>query len=142
MADEMQVSIPGRLSEVDAVARQVEEFGDAHGLPGPKVYVINLALDELITNVVSYGFGGVPEPEIRITLRRERDALVLIMEDNGQPFDPTQEVPTDVTSPLTERPVGGLGLHLVKNFADRLSYEFADGRNRVIVEHDLASASA
>lgn len=142
MADELQVSIPGRLSEVDAVARQVEEFGDAHGLPGPKVYVINLALDELITNVVSYGFGGVPEPEIRITLRRERDALVLIMEDNGQPFDPTQEVPTDVTSPLTERPVGGLGLHLVKNFADRLSYEFADGRNRVIVEHDLASASA
>ena len=142
MADELQVSIPGRLSEVDAVARQVEEFGDAHGLPGPKVYVINLALDELITNVVSYGFGGVPEPEIRITLRMEGDALVLIVEDNGQPFDPTQEVPTDVTSPLTERPIGGLGLHLVKNFADRLSYEFADGRNRVIMEHDLASASA
>ncbi len=142
MADELQVSIPGRLSEFDAVARQVEEFGDAHGLPGPKVYVINLALDELITNVVSYGFGGVPEPEIRITLRMEGDALVLIMEDNGQPFDPTQEVPTDVTSPLAERPIGGLGLHLVKNFADRLSYEFADGRNRVIVEHDLASASA
>ena len=142
MADELQVSIPGRLTEVDAVARRVEEFGDAHGLPGPKVYVINLALDELITNVVSYGFGGVPEPEIRITLRMEGDALVLIMEDNGQPFDPTQEVPTDVTSPLAERPIGGLGLHLVKSFADRLSYEFADGRNRVIVEHDLASASA
>lgn len=142
MADELQVSIPGRLSDVHAVARRVEEFGDAHGLPGPKVYVINLALDELITNVVSYGFAGVPEPEIRITLRMQGDALVLIMEDNGQPFDPTREVPTDVTSPLAERPIGGLGLHLVKSFADRLSYEFADGRNRVIVEHDLASASA
>jgi anti-sigma regulatory factor (Ser/Thr protein kinase) len=142
MADELQVSIPGRLSEVDAVARRVEEFGDAHGLPGPKVYVINLALDELITNVVSYGFGGVAEPEIRITLRIEGGALVLIMEDNGQPFDPTRNMATDITSPLTERPIGGLGLHLVKNFADRLSYEFAEGRNRVIVEHDLASASA
>ena len=142
MADELQVSIPGRLSEVDAVARRVEEFGDAHGLPGPKVYVINLALDELITNVVSYGFGGVAEPEIRITLRIEGGALVLIMEDNGQPFDPTPDMPTDFTSQLTERPIGGLGLYLVKSFADRLSYEFADGRNRVIVEHDLASASA
>ncbi len=142
MADELQVSIPGRLSEVDAVARRVEEFGDAHGLPGPKVYVINLALDELITNVVSYGFGGVPEPEIRITLRMEGDALVLIVEDNGQPFDPTQAMPADVASPLAERRIGGLGLHLVKSFANRLSYEFADGRNRVIVEHDLASASA
>ena len=67
---------------------------------------------------------------------------MLIVEDNGQPFDPTQEVPTDTTSPLAERPIGGLGLHLVKSFANRLSYEFADGRNRVIVEHDLASASA
>ena len=142
MADELQVSIPGQLSEVDAVARRVEEFGDAHGLPGPKVYIINLALDELITNVVSYGFGGVAEPEIRITLRVDGAALVLIIEDNGQPFDPTQQVATDITSPLTERPIGGLGLHLVKNFADRLSYAFADGRNRVIVEHDLASASA
>ena len=142
MADELHVSIPGRLSEVDAVARRVEEFGDAHGLPGAKVYVINLALDELITNVVSYGFGGVAEPEIRITLRVEGGALVLIMEDNGQPFDPTRDLAADTTSPLAERPIGGLGLHLVKTFADRLSYEFADGRNRVIVEHDLASASA
>ena len=137
VAGELQVSIPGRLSEVDTVARRVEEFGDANGLPQPKVYVVNLALDELITNVVSYGFGGVADPEIRITLRLEAGALILIMEDNGRPFDPTQDVPTDISSALDERPIGGLGLHLVKSFADRLSYEFAAGRNRVTVEHDL-----
>ena len=64
------------------------------------------------------------------------------MEDNGQPFDPTQDSWPDVTSSLTARPVGGLGLHLVKKFADSLSYEFTDGWNRVTLEHRLEPATA
>ncbi len=142
MADELQLSIPARLSEVHELAARVEEFGDTHGLPDPKVYVINLVLDELITNVVMHGFGGVREPEIRITLRMAAGALVLSVEDNGQPFDPTRDSEPDVSSPLPSRPIGGLGLHLVKNFADRLSYEFAGGWNRVTLEHDLAPPPA
>ncbi len=142
MADELQLSIPARLSEVQELAGRVEEFGDTHGLPDPKVYIINLALDELITNVVMHGFGGVREPEIRITLRLGTAALVLIVEDNGHPFDPTRDSQPDVTSSLARRPIGGLGLHLVKSFADRLSYEFAGGWNRVTLEHDLAPSPA
>ena len=142
MSEELQLSIPARLSEVHELARRVEEFGDAHGLPDPKVYVINLALDELITNVVMHGFGGVRNPEIRITLRMASHGLVLVVEDNGQPFDPTRDSRPDVASSLTERPIGGLGVHLVKSFADRLSYEFTAGWNRVTLEHDLAPASA
>ena len=142
MPEELQLSIPARLSDVHELASRVEEFGDAHGVPDPKVYVINLALDELITNVVMHGFGGVRDPEIRIRLRLERHALVLIVEDNGQPFDPTEDSRPDVTSSLTARPVGGLGLHLVKKFADSLSYEFTDGWNRVTLEHRLEPATA
>ena len=137
MTDELQMSVPARVSELQGLASRVEEFGDAHGLPDPKVFGINLALDELITNVVMHGFGGVKDPEIRVRLRIEAGKLVLIMEDDGRPFDPTQDSKPDLTSAVAERPIGGLGLHLVKNFADRLSYEFVDGRNRVTVEHDL-----
>ena len=137
MTDELQMSVPARVSELQGLASRVEEFGDAHGLPDPKVFGINLALDELITNVVMHGFGGVKDPEIRVRLRIEAGKLVLIMEDDGRPFDPTQDSKPDLTSTVAERPIGGLGLHLVKNFADRLSYEFVDGRNRVTVEHDL-----
>ena len=67
--------------------------------------------------------------------------LILVMEDNGQPFDPMEDTNADVTSSLEERAVGGLGLHLVKSFADRISYEFVEGRNRLTMEHDLAGAS-
>ena len=139
MAPELRVAIPAELSMVGELSRQVEEFGGAAGLPDGTVYVINLALDELITNCVEHGFAGVASPEIHITLRVADHAVILVMEDNGQPFDPTQETDADVTSALEDRPVGGLGLFLVKNFADRMAYAFVNGRNRLTLEHDLDS---
>ena len=141
MAEELRVTIPARLSEVREVSSLVEAFGDANSLPHPKVFVINLALDELIANAVTHGLEDMAEAEIRITMRVVGGTLVLVMEDDGQPFDPTQETDADTTSPLEERAVGGLGLHLVKSFADRISYEFVEGRNRLTMEHDLAGAA-
>ena len=141
MAEELRVTIPARLSEVRELSSMVEAFGDANDLPDPKVFVINLALDELITNTVTHGLEDMADAEIRIRMRVVAGTLILVMEDNGQPFDPTQDTNADVTSSLEERAVGGLGLHLVKSFADRVSYEFVDGRNRLTMEHDLARAS-
>lgn len=141
MAEELHVTIPARLSEVRELSGMVEAFGDAHGLPDPKVFVINLALDELITNTVTHGLEDKADAEIRITMRVAGGTLILVMEDNGQPFDPTRDTDADVTSPLEERAIGGLGLHLVKNFADRVAYEFVEGRNRLTMEHDLTRSS-
>ena len=141
MPEELNVTIPARLSEVRELSSMVEAFGGANGLPDPKVFVINLALDELITNTVTHGLEDKADAEIRIRMRVRADTLILVMEDNGQPFDPTQDTNADVTSSLEERAVGGLGLHLVKSFADRVSYEFVEGRNRLTMEHDLSRAS-
>lgn len=140
MAEELRVTIPARLSEVRELSSMVEAFGYANDLPDPKVFVINLALDELITNTVTHGLEDLADAEIRIRMRVAAGTLILVMEDNGQPFDPTQDTNADVTSSLEERAVGGLGLHLVKSFADRISYEFVEGRNRLTMEHDLAQA--
>ena len=141
MPEELNVTIPARLSEVRELSSMVEAFGGANGLPDPKVFVINLALDELITNTVTHGLEDKADAEIRIRMRVRADTLILVMEDNGQPFDPTQDTNADVTSSLEERAIGGLGLHLVKSFADRVSYEFVEGRNRLTMEHDLSRAS-
>ena len=141
MAEELRVTIPARLSEVRELSSMVEVFGDANDLPDPKVFVINLALDELITNTVTHGLEDMADAEIRIRMRVVAGTLILVMEDNGQPFDPTQDTNADVTSSLEERAVGGLGLHLVKSFADRISYEVVEGRNRLTMEHDLAKAA-
>lgn len=120
------------------LAQMVEEFGDANKLPDRQIYLINLALDELITNIVSYGMRGVARPRIEINLQVNGTLLTLSMEDNGSRFDPTENTNPDLDSPVDERPVGGLGLHLIKTFADRVRYEYSDGRNRLTLEHDLA----
>lgn len=135
--DELRVSVSPRLSAVRSLAQMVEEFGDANKLPEQQIYMINLALDELITNTVSYGLRGVSRPKIEIALQVSENTLVLTMEDNGQPFDPTRNTNPDLSSAVDERPVGGLGLHLIKTFADRVDYEYSDGKNRLVMEHDL-----
>ena len=139
--DELRVSLSPRLSAVRSLAQMVEEFGDANRLPDQQIYMVNLALDELITNTVSYGLRGVARPKIEVTLQVSDTMLVLSMVDNGRKFDPTESMHPDLSSPVEERPVGGLGLHLIKAFADRVKYEYAEGRNRLTLEHDLTPAT-
>ncbi len=135
--DELRVSLSPRLSAVRGLAEMVEEFGDANELPDQQVYMINLALDELITNTVNHGLRGVARPRIEVILQVLEESLILIMEDNGRKFDPTEDTHPDLSSPVEERPVGGLGLHLIKTFADRVRYDYVDGKNRLTLEHDL-----
>ena len=134
--DELRVSLaPPRLSALPDLARMVEAFAGAHGLPESKTYMLNLALDELVANAVNYGLAGVAEPRIEIVLWASGPLLVLTMVDNGQRFDPTERAAPDLSSPLHKRPVGGLGLHLVGTFADRVTYQFTEGRNQLTLEH-------
>ncbi len=140
---DLHVSLPAKLTEVRNLSASVEEFGDANRLPLPTVFVINLALDELITNAITHGTFDVADPTIDIRLRVERNIVTLTMEDNGSPFDPTamDGNGADTTSALEDRAVGGLGLHLVRTFAHDMSYEFVGGRNRLTVHHHFKSES-
>ncbi len=142
MRDELRVSLSPTPSAVRGLAQMVEEFGEANKLPVPKIYMINLAVDELINNTASYGLQGVTRPKIEIALQVNSTVLVLTMVDNGQPFDPTQDTNPDLSSVVDDRPIGGLGLHLVKAFADRIKYEYVDGKNRLTLEHDLTPDAA
>ena len=141
---ELHVSLPAKLTEVRNLSAAVEEFGDGNQLPTPTVFVINLVLDELNTNAVTHGSFEVPDPTVDVHLETNGENVTLTMEDNGSPFDPTQMKSEDVdtSSVLEDRPVGGLGLHLVRTFAHDMSYEFVDGRNRLTLHHQIQSESA
>ena len=140
---DLHVSLPAKLTEVRNLSTAVEEFGDTNELPMPTVFIINLALDELITNAITHGTFKGPDPKIDIHLKAEQNVVTLTMEDNGSPFDPTAMEADDVdtTSALEDRAVGGLGLHLVRTFAHDMAYEFVDGRNRLTVHHHFKPES-
>ena len=133
----LNVHLMARLSELRDLAAMVETFGEAYDLPNRTNFIINLALEELITNTLVHGkFEAGVEPEISISLGIKDERVIVILESNGGQFDPTEDTEPDLTSELGDRPIGGLGLHLVKSQADDFSYKWVDGINRITLEYN------
>ena len=90
---------------------------------------INLALEEAVTNVILYAYPkGIYGP-VELDASRVEDRLVFVLSDSGKPFDPTARPDADISASLEDRPIGGLGIHLVRSIMDAVSYEYRDGRN-------------
>lgn len=135
----LNCSLMARLSELRDLAAMVETFGEAHNLPHRTNFIINLALEELITNTLVHGhFDDGVEPEIGISLGVTESRVVVVLESNGGKFDPTQDSNPDLTSDLADRPIGGLGLHLVKSQADGFAYDWDNGINRITLEYNIS----
>ena len=112
---------------------KVEELGQREAWPDNLVFKVNLVLEELGLNILSYGGAGADRhPEIDIMLISDDDSLTIEISDEGRPFNPLQETnEPDVEAQIEERSIGGLGVHLVRNLMDDLTYEWADGRNQL-----------
>ena len=135
----LNVSLMARLSELRDLAAMVETFGEAHDLPHRTNFIINLALEELITNTLVHGqFEDGVEPEIGISLGVNESRVMVVLESNGGQFDPTEDSNPDLTSDLADRPIGGLGLHLVKSQADGFEYEWINGINRITLAYNTS----
>src|ERR1051326_9001098 len=107
----------------------LQNFAQTHQVPSAAISAIDLALEEHLANIFNYGYetGGNPEVVVRLE-RRQTDFLVEIS-DNGKAFNPLDHPEPDIKRPLEERPIGGLGIHLIRKFVDQLSYRREAGRN-------------
>ena len=132
----IEVSLASDLSALAVLAQVVQEFVTAHALDQDLQSRLNLVLDELVTNSVSYALPDIPEPELRLRLFVDQGSVVAQLEDNGEAFNPLEEAPEPDTSlGLAERPIGGLGIFFVKQLSDSSVYERIDGRNRITVKY-------
>ena len=128
----LTLTLKNDLSELARSAEGIESHGTARGWPPKWITNVNLSLDELITNVVSYGYRDREEHEILVTLTERGRSLEVVMEDDGIAFDPFSDAPEpDLGAGLEERRIGGLGVHFVKALMDEVAYERRDGRNRI-----------
>lgn len=129
-ASALSLVLKNDLSELARIAEAIEAHGEGRDWPMKWVLNVNLSLDELITNVISYGYEDSGEHEIRITLTERDGTLEVVLEDDGVAFDPLSEAPEpDLAASVEERRIGGLGVHFVKSLMDEVSYERRDGRN-------------
>jgi serine/threonine-protein kinase RsbW len=126
-----ETKIFNRREEMPAVVAMVEGFGIAHGMPTQAVNEINVALDEVLSNIISYGYGPEERGEIVIRLAHRPGEILVEVEDTGPPFDPMQAPPPELSATLQARRVGGLGIHFIKSLMDEVEYMHADGKNRL-----------
>lgn len=121
--------LKSNLSELDTLYQQLERFGQSIGLSPKCIFEANLALDELFTNIISYGFDDKNEHVIKITMSRQDDNLVISIEDDGAPFNPTTAQSPDLECTIEECRIGGLGIHLAKNLMDEVCYQRCKNKN-------------
>ena len=131
-APALTLTLKNDLAELTRVAEAIETHGESRGWPIKWIMNATLSLDELITNIVSYGYRDREEHEILVTLTEEDGALVVVLEDDGIAFDPFSAAPEpDLEAGVEERRIGGLGVYFVKSLMDEVAYERRDGRNRI-----------
>ncbi len=128
------------ISELDKLGRKLTAFGNGIGLSKKCIFQINLALDELFTNIVSYGFPDNGQQWISIVLSHENSKISVILEDSGMPFDPASaEIPAPETE-IEDCKVGGLGLHLVKKIMDKITYKRRDKKNIITLTKHISKS--
>ncbi|MBR4256531.1 MAG: SpoIIE family protein phosphatase [Clostridia bacterium] len=122
-------------NDIPKITDKINEF--VKGYDKDKTAELDIIIDEVLNNYVSYAFDGVKKPRINIDAKLENGTVRLTFTDNGVLFDPLQIKDPDVEADPLTRPEGGVGIMLVKTVADKITYRAADNKNRLTVEKDL-----
>ena len=138
----LEVSIVNDLRELARIAAKIDEFCTARDL-GPQIgYAVNLSVDEILTNTISYGYDDEEPHKIEIVVSMEADTIVVVIVDDSTAFDLSQTPDADVESSVEERALGGLGLFLVHQMMDGVEYRRMGGCNVVTLTKKTAAAAA
>jgi serine/threonine-protein kinase RsbW len=123
-----ELQVVNDLSEIARVAALVESFASHHNLPNSVVVALNVSLDEILNNIISYGYEDAGRHDIVVRLELRYGTIEAVVEDDGRPFDP---LAVSTPRPQSATSVGGVGLHFVRNLMDQLEYAHRNGVNRL-----------
>jgi sigma-B regulation protein RsbU (phosphoserine phosphatase) len=131
------ITLPNDIEKVPVLAEFVDEVCEIVGFDMSTTMGINLALEEAVVNVMSYAYQPGTTGNVNIEAIANETRLKFIISDWGTPFDPTAEKEVDTTLSAEERPIGGLGIHLVRQIMDSINYERIDGMNVLTLRKKL-----
>lgn len=117
------------VQEVPLLATFIDTISEENGIDMIESMNINLAVEEAVANVMNYAYPKDTVGEVRVDASVADGLLTITITDSGTPFDPTQKEDPDINLPAEERPIGGLGILLVKQIMDTVTYQHAEGKN-------------
>lgn len=133
----LALRIENNFEEIEHVNEAFNAFAEAYDIPDTIRRKLNLVFDELLNNIISYGYADDATHWIEIGVSVVEGVLVVSITDDGRPFNPTETPTPNIDVPLEEREVGGLGLHLMKSLMDEVTYERQDTGNLVTLKKRL-----
>ena len=140
MSEAVTVELKNSLSEIARLAGIIDDFGQRHQIEPQSLYNMKLALDETLTNIISYAYADGGEHRIATRLSLEQGKWTVEVEDDGRPFNPLTASEPDTKQSLEKRPIGGLGIHLVRKLVDELEYRRQQDRNILVMRLKVKGA--
>jgi sigma-B regulation protein RsbU (phosphoserine phosphatase) len=129
--DQREFHLVNRIEQIGTLAPMLAQMEETPGFPADLLPKLDLVLDELLTNTISYGYTDGAEHWITIRLSWQPDELTVELEDDALPFNPLEQTTPNLNIPLEERSIGGLGIHLVRHLTEQAEYQYRDGKNRL-----------
>lgn len=125
----LKQTISNDFPSLKELMRSAGVFLEEKAVDPQAAYRINLVLEEMVTNIIKYGYDKPRRHEIRVLLEIRNDDVVVLIEDEGHEFNPLMQPEKEMAVPLEKREVGGLGIHLIRKLLDHIDYRRENGKN-------------
>lgn len=127
----LTLRIPGTFDAIRPATEQAEAWLAEQQVSFEAMYLASLTIEELVTNCIKYGYTDPEDHTIDVAFSVDDGVLTIDVTDDGNPFDPLHAPRPDLSLAAEDRPIGGLGLHLLRELSDEVTYERRDGTNRL-----------
>ena len=129
-----ELTISARLENIETVTAFVDEQLEEMGCPMKAQMQIDIAIDELFSNIAHYAYTpDTGEATVRVEVTESPLAVIITFIDHGVPYDPLAKEDPDTTLSAEERQIGGLGIYMVKKSMDEITYRYQDGQNILMI---------
>ena len=142
MSDSLLLHVRNAMDAIGPANDAAEAWLTEKEAPADVSFLVSLALEEVVTNCIKYGYDDEVEHTIDVSLSYSNGALTMVIADDGHEFNPLDAPPPDLSLAIEDRPIGGLGIHLLRELSDDVTYERRDGINRLTLTKRSAGAGA
>jgi anti-sigma regulatory factor (Ser/Thr protein kinase) len=134
---EKSIILANDISEINKLSQFIDEIGEEFSLTPDIIFNLNLVLEEAVANVINYAYPKEEHQSIYLSAKLQDGSIVFVLTDTGKEFDPTMAPEADITLSAEERPIGGLGIFLIRQIMNQVKYERIEGKNVLTLEKKL-----
>ncbi|MFH1213307.1 MAG: ATP-binding protein [Candidatus Neomarinimicrobiota bacterium] len=137
LKNRLELRLSNSIEELQSLNTELEQFGEIWNLSPELIFNLNLVLEEILSNIIFYGYDDTTDHTINLNIALEGDIIEIEIIDDAKPFNPLNRPDPDVNQSLDARKIGGLGIYLVKKIMDKTEYVNKDGKNILILQKNI-----